>query len=142
MPQLEPYNGTYYLWKYLPNFPVCIVFGVLFVLLTTAHIWRMVKTKLWFCSPFIFGGIMMVLGFVMRGVSYYNTADLIFFVLQSTFLVLPPAFFAASMYMVYTRIVRAVGREDCSLLTPRWSTRIFLTADISASAFKETARVC
>ncbi|KAI6780658.1 DUF300 domain protein [Emericellopsis cladophorae] len=130
MPQLEPYKGDYYLWKYLPNLPVCIVFGVLFILITTAHIWRMVKARLWFCSPFIFGGIVMVLGFLMRGIAYYNTSSLVLFILQSTFLVLPPAFFAASMYMVYTRIVRALGREDCSIIPSRWSTRLFLAADI------------
>lgn len=73
----------------------------------------------------------MIIGFLFRIICHYNTNHLMFFIMQSVFLVLPPAFFAATLYMSYTRVVRALGREDCSLISARWSTRIFLIADIT-----------
>jgi hypothetical protein len=73
----------------------------------------------------------MIIGFVIRALCYDRTENLILFIMQGIFLVLPPAFYAATLYMSYTRIVRAVGREDCSLISARWSTRVFLWADIT-----------
>lgn len=73
----------------------------------------------------------MMIGFIIRAFCYEQTDSLLLFIMQSMFLVLPPAFFAATLYMSYTRIVRAVGREDCSLISARWSTRAFLWADIT-----------
>jgi hypothetical protein len=49
--------------------------------------------------------------------------------MQSLFLLLPPVFFAATLYMVYSRIVRAVGGENCSLITVRKTTRLFVIGD-------------
>lgn len=152
MPTLEPYKGDNFLWKYVPSLALSLVFMVLFTVLTLLHTWKMWKSRLWFCAPFVFGGLceyssprshseappltltypVEVLGFIFRAACYERTSNLITYLLQSIFLVLPPVFFAASMYMVYTRLVRTLQREDCSLITARWSTRLFLIADIVA----------
>ncbi|KAL2444211.1 hypothetical protein ABEF95_015908 [Exophiala dermatitidis] len=59
MVQLKPVAGTddVYLWKYLPSIPAAAVFLVLFSVVTAAHLWRMVRTRAWFCSVFAVGGI-------------------------------------------------------------------------------------
>lgn len=131
MAKLEPYKGDYYLWDYLPSLPAAIAFAALFLILTAMHSWRMLRSKLWFCIPFAVGGLMMIIGFIVRIVCHWNTASLILFIMQSVFLVMPPAFFAATLYMSYTRLVRSLAREDCSLIPSRLSTRIFLWADIT-----------
>lgn len=56
MPTLETYNG-YPLWRYIPSLPAAIVFTILFSILTIGHTWRMVRHRLWFCIPFVVGGL-------------------------------------------------------------------------------------
>jgi hypothetical protein len=55
MPTLESHNG-YYLWHYIPNIGAAILFTLLFAAATGGHLWRMIKTKMWFCTPFVVGG--------------------------------------------------------------------------------------
>ncbi|KAH8169363.1 RTA1 like protein [Sarocladium implicatum] len=131
MAQLKPYKGDYYLWDYLPSLPAAIAFAVIFLILTGAQLWRMVRSRLWFCIPLVTGGVLMVIGFAVRAICYNNTDNLGLFIMQGTLLVLPPAFFAATLYMSYTRVVRAVDGEACSLISSHWSTRVFLIADIT-----------
>lgn len=52
------------------------------------------------------------------------------FLIQGIFLILSPVLFAASIYMVYSRVVRAAHGESFSLVSPKWTTRIFVAADI------------
>jgi hypothetical protein len=56
MPALETYHGTY-LWHYVPSLPAAITFATLFGLATIAHGWKMLTTRMWFCLPFVIGGI-------------------------------------------------------------------------------------
>jgi len=56
MPTLQTYRGVY-LWHYIPSLPAAILFAVLFALVTVAHGWKMISTRMWFCAPFVIGGI-------------------------------------------------------------------------------------
>lgn len=57
MPELKPYMGDYYLWLYLPSTPAAAVFTALFAIGTIYVAWRMIRSRAWFCSVFIIGGI-------------------------------------------------------------------------------------
>lgn len=63
--QLKPVAGTddVYLWKYLPSIPAAVIFVILFSVVMAAHLWRMVRTRTWFCSAFAVGGICMFFKF-------------------------------------------------------------------------------
>jgi hypothetical protein len=50
--------------------------------------------------------------------------------MQALFLLVPPVLFAATLYMVYSRVVRAVHGEAHSLISLRWCTRIFVIGDM------------
>ena len=69
------------------------------------------------------------IGYIARAVSFNSTGSLLPYLLQAIFLLLPPVFFAASLYMVYSRLVRAVQGERFSLLSPRWTTAVFVVGD-------------
>lgn len=56
MAELKTYNG-YPLWLYLPNVPAAAVFTILFALGTIAIAWQMFRTKAWYCSVFVIGGV-------------------------------------------------------------------------------------
>ena len=45
------------LYRYFPSLPAAIVAIVVFGLLTLGHTWRMMRTKTWFCTPFVIGGL-------------------------------------------------------------------------------------
>lgn len=52
------------------------------------------------------------------------------FITQATFLLLPPVFFAATLYMVYARVVRSLEGERFSMIPCVWTTRAFVLGDI------------
>ncbi|KAF4980326.1 hypothetical protein FZEAL_3643 [Fusarium zealandicum] len=89
----------------------------------------MVKARIWFCSWFVIGGIFEVLGYICRAVAYNLTGSLPLYIVQAAFLLLPPVFFAATLYMVYSRLVRAIHGDSLSPISLRWNTRIFVLGD-------------
>ncbi|CAG7997219.1 unnamed protein product [Penicillium nalgiovense] len=129
MPILETYEGVY-LWHYVPSLPLAITFTALFCLATTAHIWKLHTTKMWSNLPFVLGGILEIIGYVFRAVSTYSTGELVPYIMQDIFLVLPPVFFAATLYMTYSHVVIAIHGEPFSPISMRWATRFFVTGDI------------
>ncbi|CAI6091086.1 unnamed protein product [Clonostachys chloroleuca] len=125
---LETYNG-YPLWRYIPSLPAAVVFVALFTILTVAHGWKMIRHSMWFCIPFFVGGFFEVVGYVGRAAAHNATGELIPYLLQSTFLLLAPILFAASLYMTLSRVIRAVDGAHCSIIAPRWLTVIFVVGD-------------
>lgn len=52
------------------------------------------------------------------------------YVIQSTFILVAPALFAASVYMVLGRVIRSVEGEALSIIPVRWLTKIFVFGDV------------
>jgi hypothetical protein len=44
-------------WDYVPSLPLAIVATTVFASLTIFHIFRLFRTRTWFCIPFIIGGL-------------------------------------------------------------------------------------
>jgi hypothetical protein len=70
------------------------------------------------------------LGYACRAIATYHTGAFVPFLLQAIFLLLPPCLFAGTLYMVYSRVVRATHGERFSYVSPRWCTRIFVAGDL------------
>jgi hypothetical protein len=137
MAVLEPYPGTtVYLWNYVPNLPAAIIFAVLYLTMSCLISLRMYKTDTWFCSAFAIGCFsksslhhstslltvqftVEVVGYIGRVISVNNTGGLGPYVIQATFILLPPAFFATSIYMILARIIRSVDGDHLSIINPR-----------------------
>ncbi|KAF7550940.1 hypothetical protein G7Z17_g5377 [Cylindrodendrum hubeiense] len=131
MTQLKPVDGSdVYLWKHLPSIPAASAFLVLFTLITAIHCWRMVKTQAWFTSAFAIGGLFQIIGYAIRILSHYYTNQIAPYVIQITFILLAPVFYAASIYMVLSRLVVSVNGERCSIVRPSRMTKIFLAGDL------------
>ncbi|KAF4432132.1 hypothetical protein F53441_13851 [Fusarium austroafricanum] len=129
MPELKKYMGEAYLWQYVPSLAGSITFTVLFTLVSVSLGWKTHRSKTRFCIPFLIGGICEILGYIFRAAAWNATDSLPIYIMQALFLLLPPVFFAATLYMVYSRLVRAVGGESCSWITVRWTTRLFVLGD-------------
>jgi hypothetical protein len=47
----------YVLWPYTPSVAGGAIAAVVFSLLTCAHVFRLVKSRTWFCIPFVIGAL-------------------------------------------------------------------------------------
>lgn len=52
------------------------------------------------------------------------------YIMQSLLLLLAPALFAASIYMILGRIIALTGGESRSIIKRRWITKIFVAGDV------------
>jgi len=155
MTELKSHNG-YYLWHYLPSTPAAAIFCVLFAIATIAHFWRLFKTRAWFCLAFTLGALCMILifhallilwlvpfpdinltsaiveviGYAARATAHDRTDALMPYIIQNLFILLPPALFAASIYMTLGRIIQAVNGAHLSVIRPTWLTKVFVAGDI------------
>ncbi|KAG8157542.1 hypothetical protein KVR01_012584 [Diaporthe batatas] len=127
-----PYKGgTYYLWHYVPSMPGAIIFIILFILAAAAHSYRMFRFRQWFYIPFILGCIFEAIGYVGFAISHDKTDQLLPFIIQSVFILVAPALFAATVYMILGRLVaRVPSGPSCSLIRPAWLTRTFVVGDV------------
>ncbi|KAF2008816.1 RTA1 like protein [Aaosphaeria arxii CBS 175.79] len=130
MAVLKPYRGSYYLWNYIPSTPAAALFAALFALSTCYIIWRTIKTRALFCIAFVIGGLLEVIGYCARAAAKDKTDQLMPYVIQNIVILVAPALFAASVYMVLGRLIRSLNAENLSVVPVRWLTKIFVCGDI------------
>ncbi|KAK9239234.1 RTA1 like protein-domain-containing protein [Lipomyces kononenkoae] len=131
MAVILPVAGTtVYLWKYIPSLAASAVFAILFFVATCLIGFRMYKTKTWFCTAFVIGCFMEIIGYCGRAFCVYMTDQVAPYIIQATFILLPPAFFAATIYMILARIIRLVDGDHLSVVKPQIVTALFVTGDI------------
>lgn len=70
------------------------------------------------------------MGYGSRCAAHFHTDHLLPYAIQSLTLLLPPALFAASIYMVLGRIIRAVSGEAYSFVPVRRLTATFVLGDV------------
>ena len=69
-------------------------------------------------------------GYIGRAISASDIWALGPYIVQSLLLLLAPALFAASIYMVLGKIVRFVDGERYSLIPLKWLTKVFVAGDV------------
>ncbi|KYK60407.1 hypothetical protein DCS_01544 [Drechmeria coniospora] len=138
MAELKPYKGNYYLWEYVPSKPAGLVFAILYALATVVIVWRIVRTKTLFSIAFAVGGIFETLGYAVRAIAEDKTDQLGIYIMQSILILVAPALFAASLYMVLGRLMRSIHGERHSLIPIKWLTRAFVIGDIFSFLVQST----
>ncbi|PVI04051.1 RTA1-domain-containing protein [Periconia macrospinosa] len=122
-------NGIY---PYKPSQPAAVIFLFAFGISAALHLFQMIRDRAWFYGSFTVGAIMMSLGYAARVVSAKSPADMGPYIVQSLFIILPPSLYAASIYMIYGRLVLFVNASHASLVKPAYVTKIFVTGDVLA----------
>ncbi|KAJ5640163.1 RTA1 like protein [Penicillium longicatenatum] len=130
MAKLQSLKSGYYVWQYVPSMAAAIIFLILFLLATVFHFWKIFRTRVRFTLPFTIGGIFEIIGYAARIDSHDNTGELIPYCIQAVFILLAPALFAASIYMILARIIRSVHAEKHSILPLNWVTKTFVLSDV------------
>lgn len=69
-------------------------------------------------------------GYCARASAANKTDKLMPYIIQSAFILLPPALFAATIYMCLGRIILLVGGSHLSIIKPQLLTRIFVGGDV------------
>lgn len=120
------------LYRYEPSLPAAIVATVIFAVLTAVHFWRLRKAGALYFTPFLIGGIFQTIGYCGRIWSHFDPLTIGGFVMQAILILVAPALFAASIYMILGRLIRALGAEHLSLIPVKWVTKVFVTGDVIA----------
>ncbi|OQE46065.1 hypothetical protein PENCOP_c001G08989 [Penicillium coprophilum] len=125
-------DSTYTLYNYDPSEVAAIIFVVLFGLTTLVHIFQMIRTRSWFFIPFTIGGCFEAVGYVGRYLNSNETPNWTTgpFIMQSLLLLVAPAFFAASIYMILGRSIASTGHDNLSVIPVKWLTKIFVCGDV------------
>ncbi|WZH47095.1 RTA1 like protein-domain-containing protein [Fusarium acuminatum] len=95
---------AFHLYHYDPSVAAAVIFITLFTITTALHLFQMVQTRTWFFLPFCCGGIFEIVGYIGRA----KPDTLGAYIIQSIFLLVAPALFAASIYMELGRILTAI----------------------------------
>lgn len=141
-------------YYYAPSTAAATIFTVLFGLSSLTHCYQLVRTRTWFMIPFLIGGLSKIthkstrliraqsliffnylvetIGYIGRLLSSLETPDFTRgpYIMQSTLILIAPAFLAASIYMTLGRVIHMLHAEESSLIKLKWLTKIFVTGDV------------
>ncbi|ORY06504.1 RTA1 like protein-domain-containing protein [Clohesyomyces aquaticus] len=118
------------LYRYHPSLVAAAIFTVLFGLTTFFHVYQTIRLRSWFMIAFIIGGFFETVGYIGRILSSNDQWNLNPFIMQTLLLLLAPALFAASVYMILGRIILLTNGEPYALIRSSWLTKIFVTGDV------------
>ncbi|SPO07725.1 related to RTM1 protein [Cephalotrichum gorgonifer] len=122
--------GSFKLYDYSPSGAAAMIFVAAFTAATLWHAFVVFQKRSWYFCAFLVGGIFEITGYVARFISSSDETNILPFVLQSIFILVAPALFAASVYMILGRLILYLGAEELSPVRPRWLTKIFVGGDV------------
>ncbi|KAK7426635.1 hypothetical protein QQZ08_006813 [Neonectria magnoliae] len=119
-------------YNYDPSLPAAAIFVALFSLSALLHIWQLTRNRTWYFIPFVIGCLFEAVGYVGRAMSAQEAPDFTKnpYIIQSILLLLGPALYAASIYMVLGRIMVLLDAGEHSVIRPNWLTKVFVLGDV------------
>ncbi|KAH7349174.1 RTA1 like protein-domain-containing protein [Pyrenochaeta sp. MPI-SDFR-AT-0127] len=126
---MADHNGVY---LYKPSLTSAIIAAGVFGISALYHLFQVIRKKAWFYSSLTAGAFMMTAGYIFRYVSAKSPADLGPYIGQSLLIILPPSLYAATIYMIYGRLVLFVNAPEASVIYPTRVTKIFVCGDVLA----------
>ncbi|KAL2860135.1 RTA1 like protein-domain-containing protein [Aspergillus pseudodeflectus] len=118
------------IYGYEPSIAAGVIFILLFGATTAYHGWQVFRARAFYFIPFFIGGIFQIIGYLMRCLSNGNTDSIPLYALQTVLILLAPALYAASIYMVLGRLMVFLGAEHHSIVRVNWMTKIFVAGDV------------
>ncbi|KAJ1323927.1 RTA1 domain-containing protein [Microdochium nivale] len=118
------------LYRYELSLPAAIAAVVIFLILSLLHTWRIVRHRSFYFTAFTIGGFFQVIGYCGRIWSHYDPKAIGGFVMQAILILVAPALYAASIYMILGRLIGALGAERLSIIPLKWMTKIFVAGDV------------
>ncbi|KAL1641513.1 hypothetical protein SLS58_006018 [Diplodia intermedia] len=123
------------LYAYQPTLVGAGIFCSIFCISTAFHSWLLARNKAWHMIGFFIGGLLEVISYAARAASATQKKgqwSMAPYLIQSTFLLAAPSFFAASIYSTLGRIIAVTDGDAYALIKKRWVTIFFVLADVFA----------
>ncbi|KAH9206325.1 RTA1 like protein-domain-containing protein, partial [Leptodontidium sp. 2 PMI_412] len=120
------------LFSYTPSKTLTLLAAGLFGVSAIVHLVVMIRKGTWFYTALVVGSFMMTGGYVSRFLSAESPNNIGLYIAQSILLLLPPSLYAATIYMIYGRIVHYVNAPEASVIRPTRVTKIFVAGDVLA----------
>ncbi|KAL3428546.1 RTA1 like protein-domain-containing protein [Aspergillus tetrazonus] len=119
-------------YRYYPSEAAAILFTILFAITTFVHLYQLIRHRTWFFIPFVIGGYFEWVGYIGRILSSDESPNWSMgpYIQQTLLLLLAPALFAASIYMMLGRIVVLLDAEHLCIFKKKWLTKFFVAGDI------------
>ncbi|KEF58537.1 uncharacterized protein A1O9_06463 [Exophiala aquamarina CBS 119918] len=114
-------------YQFEPSLAGASVFAIVFGVLTIWHLVLIAKHRTWYFIPILIGGVCEYFTSCLFG---SRNPTLCPYVIQTLLLLVAPALFAPTMYMILGRITISVGGESNGLVKTRWLTKVFETSDV------------
>lgn len=73
---------------------------------------------------------MEFVGYAARASAHNKTDRLMPYVIQSSWILIAPTLFAASVYMAFGRLIHKLGAEEYSVIPAKWLTKAFVLGDV------------
>ncbi|GAA6046480.1 hypothetical protein JCM3770_004943, partial [Rhodotorula araucariae] len=122
---------TFNIYGYDPSLAAAIVFLVAFSLITLWQTVQVIRSRVWWLTVLLVGGVCEILGWVGRAWAARNPYSLNAFLVQQICLILAPCFFSATIYGLLGMVVRSLGaRYSC--IRPSLYLWLFCLADLVA----------
>ncbi|KAH6976659.1 RTA1 like protein-domain-containing protein [Ilyonectria destructans] len=120
------------LFPYTPSEALTLLAAGLFGVSAILHLVVMIGKRTWFYMALVVGSFMMTGGYVSRFLSAKSPDNIGLYIAQSILILLPPSLYAATIYMIYGRIVHYVNAPEASVIRPTRVTKIFVAGDVLA----------
>lgn len=129
-------------YMYTPSLAAAIIFTIVFVVVTAYASFQFYKAlrypnvhpldrkRTLIIIPFIVGGFCEIIGCIARAVSSQDDEARTPFIIQSVLLLVAPALFAATIYMILGRVIAMLNSAHQSLIPLRFLTKIFVFGDV------------
>ncbi|KAH8665447.1 RTA1 like protein-domain-containing protein [Ilyonectria robusta] len=117
-------------YNYKPSSAAAMIFLLAFGLATLWHLYIILSRRAWYFTPLLCGCILESLGYVGRFLNSYNPTSITPFMIQSLCLLVAPALVAASIYMVFGRLILFLHASSLSPIKPTRMTKIFVAGDV------------
>lgn len=119
-------NNYHYNLKHAPN----IIYFIIFTLVFIYNALMIYKSRYhWYNVTYFCGYGLEFCGWLGRLLSFHDTANSNFYILQFVSLTLAPAFIMAGVYFLFAQLVVIHGRQY-SVLKPLWYSYMFITSDV------------
>lgn len=74
--------------------------------------------------------IVEVVGYIFRALSSANTQNIDPYIIQSVLLLVAPAFYAATIYVIFGRLLHIMECQSLMMISVRFSSTFFVLADV------------
>ncbi|KAK7998959.1 hypothetical protein PG991_014634 [Apiospora marii] len=118
------------LYRYTPSLPAAVVFAAVFAVLSALHTWQLARHRAYYFTAFTVGGYFQLVGYCGRIWSHFDPSAIGGFVMQAILILVAPALYAASVYMILGRLIRTLRADSLSLLPIAWATKVFVVSDV------------